>query len=170
MLTTGVVSYHPIVNDRFSRNSTHCSSIKEWKVVVNVFEHFNNFPLLLAGRVLGGVPCHKLWKTEVIDFHLKAYLMMSRLRWVHPFFSLPLSLGAWGIHTFRLLVLRCLSVFESTDTRGHGWCQNTVEGASPRVGWQTPLVPLLGYENFWILRFRNFYTSPDLLTYLIWAR
>ena len=36
---------------------------------MNVFEHFNNFPLLLAGRVMGGVPCHKLLKTEVIDFH-----------------------------------------------------------------------------------------------------
>jgi len=44
------------------------------EVVVNVFEHFNNFPLLLAGRVLGGVSTSLLFsafETWMVAEHRK---------------------------------------------------------------------------------------------------
>lgn len=44
------------------------------EVVVNVFEHFNNFPLLLAGRVLGGVSTSLLFsafETWMVSEHRK---------------------------------------------------------------------------------------------------
>lgn len=153
MLTTGVVSY-PIVNDRFSRNLSHCASIKEWKVVVNVFEHFNNFPLLLAGRVLGGVPCLKLWKTEVIDFHLSLFddvtpevstsLLFSAFEsgcLVYPYFSssyVKVFVSFWKHWPSRTWMV------SEHRRRGfpEGWLADTF-GAP------------LGYENFCILRFRN---------------
>ena len=43
-------------------------------MVVNVFEHFNNFPLLLAGRVLGGVSTSLLFsafETWMVSEHRK---------------------------------------------------------------------------------------------------
>lgn len=44
------------------------------EVVVNVFEHFNNFPLLLAGRVMGGVSTSLLFsafETWMVSEHRK---------------------------------------------------------------------------------------------------